>query len=79
MNNFESETISLNNIDIIKKPHPTTAEIIELIHPYIIQMINEHPVHGISLLKLHFRDSKIAFIGLEKSVSFLPNGKQVNV
>jgi hypothetical protein len=48
------------------------AELADVVTPYLLRRLKEHPVHGCCALKLHFRDSRISFLGIESSVTFLP-------
>jgi hypothetical protein len=54
------------------KPPPTMVELVDVVTPYLLRMLKEHPIHGCCALKLNFRDSHIAFLGIESSVTFLP-------
>jgi hypothetical protein len=60
-----------NSIDNLQAS-PTTAELADAVAPYLLRMLKEHPAHGSCMLKLQFRDSRIAFIVVDQSASFLP-------
>jgi hypothetical protein len=55
------------------KVRSTTAELAKIITPYLLRLLNSRPEHGTATLKLNFRESTLAFIGIDTSVSIIPD------